>query len=727
MKLSKQIIFIGYVCCSVADSYSYRPVDSLTSDTILHSDIQEVIILATRPSTKLSADKVTFNPSSLGSRTNGNAYEALQSLPGITIGADGEIVINGSQGITFNIDGRKTILNGENLIHFLKSIPIADIENIEIINSIGAKADGSDPTTILNLIRRRNKDDCYSIGANIDGEIWKARQMFGSVFGEYYRNRHGVSANFSRYIAHNPSELLTDRPYLDFLERLKQEYNRKRNDSSHFLSFSYEYRPSEYSVIGTTINYNRFRRNEDAEMTTSVPLVSKSIVTSNNAKFITNNLWGEIYIKRNSSDKSFDWMAACDFFSYKTLEGQLMEDNTGMSVDGNMTGKTYGIVGTFDFNKSISKHWRFSGGGRVSYVDMNNEGLYDGISSKEAKPTSAGIDNLTSSFGYDENVNALYAEGKCEYGILTANVGLRGEQSRLTTFFSGNESAESCNISKCYFHLYPSLSILVSTSDFGSWMLTYANKVTRPRFADLDPFIHLFDDITHVGGNINLKESNRHSFNIIWSDNSHLRIITGGEIIHNEIVKYYRELNYRIVYVTPENIPSLLQLNLSLMGSNLCITPWWTMSATANIIYSVYRFAKHTGLSPNSLWTPTMDLKNVFRLPYQISLEINSSVRGRMAFGQARTSTVWNTYAGFQKSFCDGRLSLSLYLKDIFNSNSINSTILLSGKKAFLYEKEFEDMRKIGISLSWRIRGGTGNSKKETRNVWIDELNRVNL
>lgn len=107
--------------------------------------------------------------------------------------------------------------------------------------------------------------------------------------------------------------------------------------------------------------------------------------------------------------------------------------------------------------------------------------------------------------------------------------------------------------------------------------------------------------------------------------------------------------------------------------------------------------------------------------------EMDVSFRGGMAFGQAQTSHVWNTYVGLRKNFCDDRFSISLYVKDIFNSNHFKSTILLTGRKAILYEKEYEDMRKIGISISYRISGGEGNSKKDARNAWIDELNRVNL
>ena len=727
MKIIKNILLTGLICEICFDAHPINPADSIAEDSILCKSLMDVTVTAERPSAKMRADKVSYYPASMISGGQGNVYEAIKSLPGVTVETNGNMKINGMQSLTINIDGRKTILDGDNLISYLKSLPVANIESIEILSSVGARSDGEESMTVLNIVKRQKKDNGYSIGVNIDGQIWKAKQIYGSVFGEYNRGRHSISMNYSRYAAHNPSELFTDRPYLDSKERLTQSYDRKRDDSSHFLSASYEYRPLNGLIVGTTLNCNFFRRKEPAVMTTFVPFVPDPTVTSNDALFLTDNIYGEIYIKRQSHEKGIEWTAACDFFRYKSSESQVMKDNTDMTIEGDMTGKTHGVVGSFDFSKKISQHWNIFTGVRISYIDLNSEGFYSGQKSKISGDNPSAINNLDSKFGYNENVNALYAEGKYDYGILNLTLGLRGEYSNLNTCFSGNESAESHDYSKRYFHLYPSLSLMLSKQGIGSWMMAYANKVTRPRFADLDPFIHIFDDITHVGGNINLKEAHRHSLSLIWSDNGHWRIAGGMEYISGDIVKYYRELSDKVVYVTPENIPSHLQLSLSATGNNFRITSWWTTSATANLIFSSYRFAKDTGLNPNNQWTPMIDLRNVFNLPWQITAEINTSFRGRFAFGQARTSSVWNTYIGLRKSFCSGKVSVSLYMKDIFNSNHFNSTILLSSRKAKLLEMEYEDMRKIGLSVSWRMSGGNGKSKKEQRNTWIDELNRVNL
>lgn len=79
------------------------------------------------------------------------------------------------------------------------------------------------------------------------------------------------------------------------------------------------------------------------------------------------------------------------------------------------------------------------------------------------------------------------------------------------------------------------------------------------------------------------------------------------------------------------------------------------------------------------------------------------------------------------KTFLVGRFALSVYIDDLFDSCYRVSTILLNGRKATLREKEYEEMRKAGVSLSYNFNGGIRSKKNNSGNSLIDELNRVNL
>lgn len=706
--------------CVIPDTIKH-----FAKDSIIISDLQEIVIKASRPSVYMRADKTTYIPSEMISGGQSNLQEAIRSIPGVRIDDKGNILLNGIERATIYLDGRKTILNGEEILSYLRATPSRSIEKIEIINSPGAKADGSDSMSIINLVRNRNKETGYTAGINLDGQIGKAKQFYGSLMGEYNRNSHNISLIYSTYLARNPSILSTDRPYPDTSLRLLQSYKRFRKDNLQQLSLSYDYRPTKQLTFGTSLNCNFHQRKEFAIMTTNFPLVSDPTITSNDAKFITDNIYGGIFMKRDLSSPDSHWTVAFDFFINKNPEYQNMEDNTGMSVIGNMCGKTYGMVGSFDWHKSISPNWSLSAGSRISYLNINSTGLYS--DSKSINIDDNYSETLDSSFEYRENVNAFYIESDLKFGTLNTKIGMRIENSNLTTLFSGNETAENHNLSRHYFNLYPSAALMLNTNNANSWMITYSKRVTRPQFSDLDPFIHLFDDITHIGGNINLKESSSHCLGIAWSDNKHMRISFNGIKTTDEIVKNYRNLSDKIVYVSPENIPEHHQLILSTSYNNLKIIPAWTISAIFNVIYSDYRFNKSTGLKPNFLFTPIAEIVNQIFIPKGITGELKISYQAPLVYGQAKITNVWNSYLGIKKSLFNGKINISLYIKDLFNTNHFNTHIYISGAKAMLYEKEFEDMRKIGLSFSFNFSGGMKQEKRDKRNTWIDELNRINL
>lgn len=647
---------------------------------------------------------------------NGNVYDALRSIPEITVRSDGEIELNGTSKLTVYLDNRKFILQGTELLNYLKSTPVSNIAKIEISYVTGARADGQDSPTILNLTRKREKSSGYSAGINMDGQIYKARQFYGAAYGQYNTISHSINGSYSTYFAHNPSELLTNRPYLKSDERLTQKYHRLRKDRMHHAELTYDYHPTSRLSAGTALHYNYFNRKEPAVMETSVPLNDAPTITRNNALFRTSNIYGEVYVRRSSDSKESDWTAACDFFSHKSTERQFMEDNRLETVKGNMTGTTFGIVASFEFNKAISHHWSLSSGARCSYVGLTSSGIYSS--------TDGEIGGLGSSFAYKENVNALYLETKTSYGPIRATAGLRAEQSNHSNRFSGNESAAQSSVFTHYIHFYPSMSVMLNAA--GSWSLSYTARVKRPGFSDLDPFIHIFDDITHVGGNINLKESTNHSLNLAWSDNSRIRIALSAEYTADEMVKCYRELTDKIVYVCPENLPRHITVGLSASTTDISIMSAWHLSASGNLIYSRYSFPESMSLSPNVLLSPLLDLTNIVSLPAGITAELKLSYRAPIVYGQVKTSSLFLSNLSIGKRLLNNRLALSLYVNDIFNTNHTKSTIYLNGREAYLYEKEFEDMRKAGLSVAFTFSGGT-KASHDTRDTWIDELNRVNL
>ncbi len=181
---------------------SAHPTDSLHPRP---NELQEVIVTARRPEAIIRADRITYIPSASISGSQGNLLEAIKALPGITVSNKGDFMLNGMQGLSVLIDGRKSILTGDALVNYLQSLPVTEIDNIEIINTPGARRAGSDPIISLNIRRRRKREKGYSTTANLNSEAGKARKMYASANVELNNSNGNLSSNYSTFLKRDPS------------------------------------------------------------------------------------------------------------------------------------------------------------------------------------------------------------------------------------------------------------------------------------------------------------------------------------------------------------------------------------------------------------------------------------------------------------------------------------------------------------------------------------------
>lgn len=695
---------------------------SAIPDSVAAQSLGEVTVTAPRREAIVTADKVSYTPSATLSGSGGSTYDTLSSLPGVTIDSKGTITVNGQRSVTVTVDGRKSALSGDALLNYLKSLPASGIDRIEILSTPSARHDASGAPTVINLRTRRLTDQGFTLGIGGDGRLWRARRALGNLYAGYARAGHRLSLTYSAMAARHPSHLGIDRPYLDTPQRLTQDYDRRRNDVMHNAALAYDLNLGRGLTLGATVTVDSYIRREHDSMTTAVPSLPSPAVTDNRVRFDSRNIYGNAFVRRTSASRhDSDMTLSLDFFHHRNSERQAMADNAATDINGDMGGTTRGYVGTFDMRHALTPQWHISAGARCSYVTIDNSGRYTGNS------PSDDIDALGSTFGYSENVNALYAEVRGKHGALTATAGVRAEQANMHTRFSGNEAAARTDISRHSLRLFPSLSLSLATLDAGSWSLSYTERVNRPRYADLNPFIHIFDDITHVGGNIGLREAISRNIRLAWAHNAWLSVALTASLTDGDIVKCYREITDRIVYVAPENLPRHAGASLTVAAVSLPAARWWHISATATLLYATYSFPASTTIPSNTLFTPMADVKNLFTLPCGFTAELSASWRGRVPYGQATVSPKGNVYIGIRKSLPRSLGSVTLYVRDLLNTNRTTSAIILAGRKATITEREYEDMRLVGLSFSLRFNSGNTRRHIKARDTWTDEMKRVNL
>ena len=79
----------------------------------------------------------------------GVATDVLKKIPQVDVDVDGNVELQGNANIRFLINGKPSVMFGNNIADVLQSIPSSQIQSIEVITSPGAKYDAKEPEASL--------------------------------------------------------------------------------------------------------------------------------------------------------------------------------------------------------------------------------------------------------------------------------------------------------------------------------------------------------------------------------------------------------------------------------------------------------------------------------------------------------------------------------------------------------------------------------------------------
>jgi len=118
--------------------------------------LKEVVVVAKKPLIEQQIDKTVVNVDAMIGNAGSNALEVLEKTPGVTVGTDGAISLNGNGGVLVLLDGRSTYMSGQDLVAYLKSLPAATLDKIELMTNPPAKYDASG-SAIINIRLKKNR------------------------------------------------------------------------------------------------------------------------------------------------------------------------------------------------------------------------------------------------------------------------------------------------------------------------------------------------------------------------------------------------------------------------------------------------------------------------------------------------------------------------------------------------------------------------------------------
>jgi iron complex outermembrane recepter protein len=685
------------------------------------TEVGGVTVTARKPFIQKLTDRIVVNVENSIVSAGSSAMDVLERSPGVNVDQNDAFSLRGRTGVIIMIDGKPTAMTGADLANYLRGLPSAAIERIDIITNPSAKYDAAGNSGIIDI--RMKKDQRLGINGTATagyGQGVYAKANAGSTFN--YRNKKiNIFGNYNYSYRIGLNHLLLDR---NFFHNgvynggdLKDNYA-KIPFSFHSARIGMDFFANKKTIIGFIFNssFNHFRRRNNNKSTVIDPQKQE---VSKFRSFATNNDHNDNSVVNVNFKHSFDSTgreitADFDYGFYKSrsltlnstnyykLDGtQLQPDYT---LQGDQDGKLTFKTAKVDYVNPLGKETKLEAGFKTSFVSSDNNAQFFDLSSG----TPQNDVNKTNHFLYHENNNAGYINFSKNFKKFDLQFGLRGEHTSINTEqLKGNLKFDSS-----YFQLFPSAFFNYRVKEDQTLGISLSRRIDRPGYYQLNPFLFLIDVTTYATGRPGLLPQLTWSYELSYTLKSLSFTLNYSHTKDNQDIAIAR---FRDVF---PNIPSddnvTVQIPINLESSDyvglsisapIRITKWWNMVSNGDLYYQ--HFNGSLGGTNLSNGKPTADIRtnNTFTFKKGWTAELNANFNSGERSGFMVFDPRWGLGAGLQKTVMKTRGTVRFNMTDIFWTNRPKAVITYDN---YIEKWEaFRESRIANITFSYRF----GNNK----------------
>lgn len=666
-----QVSFIGFETQVITD---FEVTDgTIDLGTIVLSEegqtLGEVVVRADRSTTEFKLDKRVFNVGEDLSSTGASALEVLNNVPSVNVNIEGQVSLRGSNGVQILINGKPSVLASEQG-KALGTITADMIEKIEVITNPSAKYDAEGTSGIINIILKKDKrkglngsvslntglPHNHSLGLSLNRRSEKFNLF--SQLGAGYREVPQESELINR-------DLITDATL--FSEGL--EY---RNEG--FLNFilGADYHINPYNVLTLSGNFAYEIEDQPSRIEFRIPDETGGTAAEwyrTETTHATNPKYQyELQYKkqfRDNKEHALLFSALGNFFGKDQTSEFLNTDVVGNNAGADQQTRTnFGEVrNTFilGYTKPFSEKWTLEAGAQYVLNDVRNDFAVTDLVNDEWVENAA----FTNIFEYSQNVLGAYATGAYESDKWGLKLGLRLENTDLSTLLVNTGQANDQNFT----NLFPSLHTSYKLSQRVSLQAGYSRRIFRPRLWDLNPFFNIRNNFSIRTGNPDLLPEFTDSYEV-----SSIYIFEKTSLNFSVYYRYTTDVVERVStvednvnFVRPLNIGTNRSTGLEFNGK-YDVAKWLNFNGDFN-----YNYFSRDGSLEGTVFDFSADqwsakLTAQFKLPAQIDLEITGQYQSREQTVQSVISANRFMDLGLRKKILDGKGVFNLSVRDLFAS-----------------------------------------------------------
>lgn len=685
--------------------------------------LQDIVVTArkSRPMTTSLNGKIQIDIAQSYLTDIGNALDVLKHSPGISVNNKGGISLASLGGTAIYVNGRKLMLQGDELSTYLRSMSSEKISRIEISHNPNASFGSEGAGGIINIILKASEKSGFFVTTSHGIGYWKNVKQNSDIALSYNTNKWQLGLNYNHSLGYHSMNYGYEKVQNGDKNISDTSDTDKRNTYSVGMDFSWLLNQKNKLFINSTVNLlagpgetqTITQIYQGTNQLDNILKARNNYVEQKNLQY--NNSMN--YLFQPSSKVQFSFSADWTHFDGKARCEQPNEyysvDNTPLRSDffysePDKDIDIYALLSDFKFTPNAQNE--ILAGIKTTLIKSDNTFIFK---------KNGDIDTQRSnSFCYKEKNLEAYAQYTYTWDKLELSAGLRMEYMYIYNKLNSQTSQDAETNSQNHFRLFPNLSASYTINDKSKIALLYSRRQDKPRYEDLNPFEYLLDELSYWKGNPFLKPQviNKIMLSYTWSNLS-------LNLYYNKLDDYFTSLtdvygNNKTI-MTTKNIGTQQQVGFDAVFSKR-LTPWWELSATAGFYYFMnkldYEIYKHEYKRPSCF----LSASNSVLLPLGINLEISGRYYSKRQGGSYEVSKPTGSMdIDLSKSWHDGRMRLSLLMTDVFHTERWDSYGIKDALN--LSSWGYGESRKVMLRFSYSF----GKQKLEKVDKNIEELNRL--
>ncbi|MCC9168002.1 outer membrane beta-barrel family protein [Pontibacter harenae] len=674
--------------------------------------LQEVVVKGQKPLLEQEADRVVMNVGQLNTAGD-NALEVLKYAPGVRLDKDDNIIFRGSGSVQVMINGKMTYMSGAELQNYLKSLPASAVSKVELMANPPASFDAAGTAGIINIQLKRDETLGMNGTANVGVGQGKYEKVWGGLNLNYNTGKVSffTRLNAGHYNSFNRLTLkrnINDSLYnqVNYWHPITKSYNVTAG-ADYFISKKHTVgvmakgyaSPERTLTTSNSVNY-------DAAGTAfgSMDMTNPKEANSDNYSL---NLNYRFEIDSTGRTLSFD----ADYVNYSS-EAEDLFTNSFYGAAGEVAQVSTQLRGfsgaeasikslKADYVHPFGKGYRAEAGVKASWVSNDSDIRFEELQEQDWVNDKG----RTNSFIYSEAIHAGYLSLSRKFSKkLSMKAGLRAEQ----TAAKGHSVTTGEAVDRDYLRFFPSVFVSYSANDNNQFSASYSRRISRPSYSSLNPFTFYSDPYTAMQGNPFLQPSFSNSLQFNYTYKSFQLLSISYLESSNFVTSVIKQNDETKVSISrPENLSKSTYLSLS-SGGTVPVNDWWTSTLQLEGSYAtVATPVLGTDYSRSQIsWSASADQS--FTLPRDYRLQLSGYYGSPSVEGLYNTRANYQIDLGAKKTFLDGKATVSLKLRDVFDTSRARAT-LNYGNVNMYWQNQWES-RRLNLTFDYKF----GNNKVRT-------------